>query len=248
MRITALHMFRTLIAFTLLIAFASTADADHRRWFVDDADGRIVGLADDPGGYTPDGTTAVFDETIRMANPPGATGDILQQGTWLAGVYTAPSGGGIVVPIDPTTDIGSVQAACDDMIDTFEAAFVYIQDNRVAWQSAARKKAVTGIHYQLVNAARVALNSTRTHATRAKFCDESASWPMGVNGDVIQFVDAMGDDSVTTPTKDWSWVNPTTDARLPVGMAAEGFMSATDIENAPGSATLIGRQWIRNIP
>lgn len=241
-------MFRTLAVFTFLaIAFASPADADHRRWFVD-ASGVIVAFADDPGGYTPDGTTAVFDETIRMANPPGPDGPIYQGGIWDGSTYTYTPPAGAVLPIDPTTAVGGVQAACDDMLDTFEVAFDFIYENRIAWQSAARKKAVTGIHWQIVNSARVALNSTRTHARRQKFCEESASWPTGLSGDVVQYVDAMGDDSVTTPTKDWSWVNPTTDARNDVTGAAQGFMSATNVENAPGSDRLISRSWIGEIP
>ena len=73
------------------------------------------------------------------------------------------------------------------------------------------QKAKDGIYWQIVNSARVGLNSTRTHARRSKFMEESASWPDAVNGDVGQYVDAMGGDSVTTPTKDWSWVNPEVD-------------------------------------
>ena len=237
-----------LVLIAVAVAFAGDADADHRRWFVSDADGRIIGFADDPGGHVPDGTTAVFDETIRMANPPGPDGDILSQGTWIGGVYTAPTG--VVMPIDPTTDIGGVQAACKTMLDVFETALNFIYENQLAWQQAAIKRAETGIHYQLVNAARVALNSTRTHARRQKFCEESASWPTGVSGDVVQYVDAMGGDAITTPTKDWSWVDPQADpfTRAPVSDSGDGFASATNVETAPGSAKLIGREWIRNIP
>ena len=234
------------IALAVFIAVAGDAEADHRRWFVDDASGVIVAFADDPGGYTPDGSHAVFDETIRMANPPGPDGPIFQGGTWDGSTYTPPAGA--VLPIDPTTNIGGVQEACDDMLDTFEVAFDFIYENRIAWQSAARKKAVTGMHWQIVNAARVALNSTRTHATREKFCDEAASWPTGLSGDVVQFVDAMGATGVAMPTKDWSWVNPTTNARNDVADAAQGFNAATNIETAPGSDRLIGRGWIRDIP
>ena len=50
--------------------------------------------------------------------------------------------------------------------------------------------------------------------------------------------------------EDFSWVNPEDDpfTRHPVGMAASGFASATNVENAPGTAKLIGRGWIRDIP
>ena len=238
------------IAVAGALAFPAAAQVDERRWEVRTSDGRIVGLTDDYSLAAPygDGTVFVLDSIIRAANPPGLTGAIYQGATWDGTNYSYTPPAGAVLPIDPTTDIGSVQAACDDMLDTFEAAFDYIQDNRIAWQNEARKKAVTGMHWMIVNAARVALNSTRTHATRAKFCDESASWPTGLSGDVVQFVDAMGDDTVTTPTKDWSWVNPTTNARNDVADAAQGFNAATDVETAPGSDKLIGRQWVRDIP
>ena len=243
----------TLVALAVACALANpaAAQAEGRRWLIQTSDNRIIGLTDDPTllqPHDPIGTIFVPESVIRMADPPGATGDILSQGTWDGTTYTAPSGGGIVVPIDPTTAVGGVQAACDDMLDTFEVAFDYIQDNRIAWQNEARKKAVTGIHYQLVNAARVALNSTRTHARRQKFCEESASGPTGLSGDVVLFVDAMGSTGVNLPTKDWSWVNPTTDARNDVADAAQGFNNATDVENAPGSDKLIGRSWIQAIP
>ena len=205
-------------------------------------------MPDDPGAYTADGTSAVLDETIRMADPPGPDGPIYQGGTWDGTTYAYTPPAGATVHIDPTTDIGGVQTACADMLDTFEAALNYISDNRLAWQHEARAKARDGIHWQIVNSARVALNATRTHARRQKFCEVSASWPTGLSGDVVQYVDAMAADDVNTPSKDWSWVNPTTAARNDVGGAANGFGSATDVENAPGSDKLIGRGWIRDIP
>ena len=236
----------TLVAIAVAGALAGDAEANHRRWFVQTSDNKIIGFADDPGGHVPDGSIAVFEETIRAADPPGADGDILSQGIWDGSTYTAPTG--VVIAIDPTTDIGSVQPACDDMLDTFEGALNFIADNQLAWQHAAVRSAETAIHWQLVNAARVALNSTRTHARRAKFCDEAASWPTGLSGDVVLFVDAMGATGVNLPTKDWSWVNPTTDARNDVADAAQGFNAATNVETAPGSDRLVHRAWIRDIP
>ena len=72
----------------------------------------------------------MLESVIRAADPPGATGEILPLGTWIAGVYTAPSGGGIVEHIDPTSDIGGVQEACSEMLDVFDVALAYIQENR----------------------------------------------------------------------------------------------------------------------
>ena len=66
-------------------------------------------MTDDDGAYTPAGTTAVPDETIRMADPPGPDGPIYQGGTWDGLAYTPPAGA--VLPIDPTTAIGAPQAA-----------------------------------------------------------------------------------------------------------------------------------------
>ena len=66
-----------------------------------------------------------------------------------------------------------------DMLDVFDVALDYINENRFAWTDDLRTKAIEGIHWQIVNSARVALNATRTHARRQKFCEESASWPDG---------------------------------------------------------------------
>ena len=153
-------------------------------------------------------------------------------------------------PIDSTTDIGGVQEACNDMLDVFEAALDYIQANRFAWQAAHRTSAVDGIHWQIVNSARVALNATRTHARRQKFCEESASWPTGVNGNAREYVDAFAGNAVINPGKDWSWVMPELDpyTRTTTANAVNGFENATNVENAPSSAKLIGRNWLNDIP
>ena len=125
------------------------------------------------------------------------------------------------------------------------------EDNQLAWPDSSRAIAVEGIHWQIVNSARVALNSTRTAARRQKFCEESASWPMDTNGNVREYVDAIvANNSATTPTKDWSWVNPEMDpyTRVAVDTAINQFQSATNVENAPSSEKLIGRTWIGDIP
>ena len=53
----------------------------------------------------------------------------------------------------------------------------------------------------------------------------------------------------TAATKDWSWVDPETDppSRTAATEWPTGFGRATDVENAPGSAKLIGRGWIGDI-
>ena len=242
------------IAALVLLAYGlpSEAQVNDRRWIVQTSDGKLIGFTDDQDVEPPDAAFATFvlESVIRAADPPGATGEILPLGTWDGTTYTAPSGGGIVDHIDPTTDAGSVQEAAHDMMDVFDVALAFIHDNRSAWTEDARAKAEDGIYWQIVNSARIGLNSTRTHARRSKFMEESASWPMGVNGDVGQYVDAMGDDSITTPTKDWSWVEPEMDpyTRVTVSTAQMGFMNATNVENAPSSAKLVGREWIKDIP
>ena len=126
-----------------------------------------------------------------------------------------------------------------------------IANNPTAWADDVRTKAVEGIYWQIVNSARVTLNATRTHARRQKFCEESASWPDGTNGDPRQYVDAFAaNDQLTLPTKDFCWVNPEDDpfTRHTVDMSGIGFGMATNVENAPGSEKLIGRDWINDIP
>ena len=125
------------IAALVLLAYAvpSAAQVDDRRWIVQTSDGKLIGFTDDQDVDPPDAAFATFvlESVIRAADPPGATGEILPLGTWIAGVYTAPSGGGIVEHIDPTSDIGGVQEACSEMLNVFGVALDYIQENRFAW-------------------------------------------------------------------------------------------------------------------
>ena len=172
---------------------------------------------------------------------------ILQGGIWDGTDYTYTPPVGAVLPLDPSTAVGAARIACRDMLDVFETALDYIYDNQLAWRQEAVRNAATGIHRQLVNATRVALNTTRTMRAVRSIGEESASWPTGLSGDVVQYVEAMGGNTVATPTKDWSWVNPTTDARTDVMGAANGFGTATDVENAPTTDRLISRSWIRDI-
>ena len=214
---------------------------------MEDSSNVIKAYTEDDALLAPPGHTAVAVSVIEAVY----TGTIYQGGTWIVtggvGVYTPPVG--IVEPIDSTTDIGGVQASCNAMLDVFEQALDYIHGNRFAWPEDARAKAETGISWQIVNSARVALNATRTHARRQKFCEESASWPDGTNGNVREYLDAVAANG-STPTKDWSWVMPETDpyTRTNTVDAAQGFNNATNVENAPGTDKLIGRGWLADIP
>ena len=215
------------------------------RYLVEDSSDVIKAYTEDDSLIAPPGHTAVLASVIEAAY----TGTIYQGGTWDGTTYTPPTG--IVVPLDTSTAQGMVKQSCIAMLDVFEQALDYIHANRLAWPDAVRVIAVEGIHWQIVNSARVALNATRTHARRQKFCEESASWPDATNGNVREYVDAIeAASSLTTPTKDWSWVNPEGDpyVRFDVAQAATQFMSATNVENAPSSEKLIGRTWISDIP
>ena len=151
---------RKLLIVALLLAFASNVEAA-RRWFVQTSDNKIISFTDDDNAPTPAGTIAVADAVIRTEDPPGATGEITPLGTWDGMTYTPPSGGGIVEHFDPTTDSGAVKSSCDAMLDVFDAALAFIQENRAVWPDAARSIAIDGIHWQIINSARVALNSTQ---------------------------------------------------------------------------------------
>ena len=213
-------------------------------WWRDTSDNKLVAAAD--SDFTvPAGHDFILKSTIEAAY----TGEIWQLGTWDGTTYTPPAD--ILVDYDATTDAGMVKDAAHNMMDVFEEGLAYIQDNRAIWTDDAVTKAIEGIHWQIVNSARVALNATRTAARRQKFCEESASWPDGVNGNVREYVDAFGaNTSVALPTKDWSWVDPETDPyeREDVVEADDEFGAATNVENAPSSDKLIGRAWIDDIP
>ena len=148
------------------------------------------------------------------------------------------------------TLVDRLRTAASDMLDVFETGIEYIIKNRAAWPQHQVEWAITGIHWQTVNAARIALNSTRTIAYRQKFCEEAASWPSGVNGHIRQYVDSFDADSITTaPGSDFSWV--TTDdpsVREPTSEAYGSFTTTTNVEDAPSSAKLIGRGWTTDIP
>ena len=81
-----------------------------RRWFLN-SDEEIVGLSDDDDFAVPTDQTAVLDSVIRAVDPPGATGRIQSGGKWDGTDYTAPSGGGVLVPFDPDTELGRKQIA-----------------------------------------------------------------------------------------------------------------------------------------
>ena len=138
-----------------------------------------------------------MESVIRAADPPGADGRIQSGGHWDGTTYTPPVGNEYFLPFDPTTDAGMVKDAAHDMMDVFDEGLAYIADNRMMWTDDLITKAIEGIHWQMVNTARVALNATRTHARRQKFCEESASWPTGVNGNAREYVDAFGGNTVS---------------------------------------------------
>ena len=241
------------IASLLLLAYAfpGAAQVPDRRWIVQTSDGKLIGFTDDQDVEPPDAAFATFvlESVIRMADPPGATGEILPLGTWDGTDYTAPSGGGIVEHIDPTTDQGSVQEAARTMLDVFDAALELMDENRQVWPYVNIEKATEGIHWMIVNMARVALNATRTAANRVKALGEAASWPTGLSGDPRQYVDAM-DDQIADPSKDWCWVTVESDppGREDITGALNGFNNATNVEDAPVTDKLIGRAWINDIP
>ena len=212
-------------------------------WWRDTSDNKLVAAAD--SDFTvPAGHDFILKSTIEAAY----TGEIWQLGTWDGTTYTPPAD--ILVDYDSTTDAGMVKDAAHGMMDVFDEGIAYIIDNRMMWTDDLITKAIEGIHWQMVNTARVALNATRTHARRQKFCEESASWPTGVNGNVREYVDAFGLATVNLPTKDWCWVMPEADpfTRDSVTGSGDNFGAATNVENAPASAKLIGRAWIDDIP
>ena len=215
------------------------------RYLVEDSSNVIKAYTEDDSLIAPPGHTAVDASVIQAAY----SGTIYQGGTWDGTTYTPPTG--IVVPLDTSTAQGMVKESCLAMLDEFEQALDYIHHNRSVWPDASIAIAVEGIRWQIINSARVALNATRTAARRQKFCEESASWPDGTDGHVGGYLDAISaNDSLTTPTKDWSWVDPQADpyTRPTVANSTMQFGSATNVENAPSSEKLIGREWIFDIP
>ena len=169
------------------------------RYLVEDSSSVIKGYTEDDTLVAPTGHTAVAASLIEAAY----SGTIYQGGVWDGTTYTPPTG--IATPIDGTTDAGSVQIAAHAMMDVLEQALDFIRVNHHVWPVANSVNAREGIHWMMINGARMALG-TRTAARRIKFMEEVASWPDGVNGNVREYVDAM-QTGITLPTKDFSWVD-----------------------------------------
>ena len=67
----------------------------------------------------------------------------------------------------------------------------------------------------------------------------------------IEYVDGMGQVTVSLPTKDWSWVDVEMDPverQYDIMGAGKGSTAATNVEDAPTSLKRIGRAWIDDIP
>ena len=221
-----------------------------RVYGVQDADNKLSGwISEDETDIAPTGETAVLESAIRAADPPGAEGRIQSGGHWDGTTYTPPVGDELFLPFNPTTDVGSVQVAAGVVEAFFDQMLQFIDDNGNAWTDDQKTKAREGIYWQRIQMTRYCLSATHTAARRLKFCEECISLPDGVNGDTTTYVDAFGVDSIALPTKDWSWVNPEVDpfTRHSVGNAYNGFENATNVEDAPSSADLIGN-WKDSIP
>ena len=137
------------------------------------------------------------------------------------------------------------------MLDVFDVALDYIHENRFAWRQEVVANAVTGIHWQIINSARGRAERHADARETPEILRRIRFMPNATNGEARQYVDAMSEGSgVATPTKDWSWVNPEPDpfTRHTVSDSTTRFSSATNVENAPSSAKLIGRGWINDIP
>ena len=142
------------------------------RYLVEDSSNIIKAYTEDDSLVAPAGHTAVNASVIAAAY----TGTIYQGGTWDGTTYTPPTG--IVTVIDGTTGVGSVQVAAHKMMDEFDQALGFIEVNRHVWSQPTIANGIEGIRWMIINSARVALNSTRTHARRQKFCEEAASGPL----------------------------------------------------------------------
>ena len=168
-------------------------------WFRDTSDNKLVAAAD--SDLTPPaGHDFILKSTIEAAY----TGEIWQLGTWDGTTYTPPAD--ILVAFDPLVGAGIVKKAAHDALDVLETGAAYLVANGYLWDDKFRAAATDGIHWMIINMARIALNSVRTASYRQKFCEEVGSWPTGVNGEVRQYIDAIEKDSVV-PTGQYSWVS-----------------------------------------
>ena len=225
-----------------------------RVWGVQDADEKLSGwISEDETDTAPVGETAVLESAIRAFDPPGAEGRIQSGGHFNATTgYTPPVGDELFLPYDPTTADGMVKDAAHNMMNVFDDAVAFILRNRTVWPQFAVVWAISGIHWQTVNAARMGLNSVRTTTFRQKFFEEAASWPTGLSGDVSQYVDSFIDPPNITeePNEKFSWVEDDTDppGRVVTMSAYSQFDTTINVEDAPTTAKLLGRAWIDDVP
>ena len=213
-----------------------------RRYWIQTSDNKITGFSDIDAVAVPDDHTAVLETVIRAVDPPGADGRIQAGGTWDGSAYTAPIGGGVI-----TIDTGIVTVAARNALDVLDSGVSLILDNASTWPFKSVVSALTAIHYQKVNMARICLNATRTEANRQKFCEEVGSWPADSNGDVATFVDGV---AAIDASDKYSFVDPTGDppARVDAAAGVGKFDSPANVEAAPSTAKLISRSWLGDIP
>ena len=205
----------------------------------------LKSIETDDDAVAPAGETAILRSVILgfYSGPIFLTGtlDSVTNPT----MYTPPSS--YVAPYDPTTDSGMVKDAAHVWENVSDGWLSFIRDNAHLWPGSHVEKTRECIHWMKIQGSRQGLNATRTAANRIKFFEEAASFPTGVNGEIRQLVDAMAD-GIALPTKDWCWVNPTDLTRTDITGALTLFSGATNVENAPGTAKLLGRDWINDIP
>ena len=196
-------------------------------------------LADTAAGL--DATLIAFQGTVEFPN-------IIELG-WLYDTTTNVWREEVVSDMSAQAQ---VKDAANNMLDVFESAIGVIEANRYAWPQHIADWALSGIHWQIVNTARVVLNSTRTHDYRQKFCEESASWPTGTNGDVFDYVDSFDDAGNITeaPTATFSWVveDEAATSIVTTMLAYPVFASTVNLEDAPSTKKIINREWTNDIP
>ena len=258
---------RKLLIVVLVLAFASPVDAA-RRWFVQTSDNKIVSFTDDDNAPTPAGTIAVADAVIRTEDPPGATGDITPLGTWDGTTYTPPSGPGLFIPYDTSTESGALKAASLTLHLQLVAWAEALAEVQAFWPQAAVHLGHNLLAYGHRGIRGVVMSDEWTHAQKLTFLEQMAFGAADVTnpGEYFELIEETGiggQDGVPEPTAQDDprvlWVNPDTGLRVNL---AQWFSGAIEAEGPGVGDTVLSRMaaettsltdyiggaWIEDIP
>ena len=238
-----------------------------RRWFLN-ADNEIVGLSDNDLFPVPADQTSVLDSVIRAVDPPGAEGRIQSGGIWDGSEYTAPVGGGILIPFypDPATELGRGQIvllALHDQLEAWRYGVLEVSHQKPLIDTQRALQFLPMAHWAAYVVAAMWRNGDLTIAQVEAWCMRMAMGSADSSNVQEYYENAHALEDTDIPQEACAWVNPedavavnadmarqlSTNAQNTVltadGVAGEGYFTMQVVELT--HVTFGGGDWIENI-